>query len=187
MKRLTRKIRLGSLLGLTLVWMLLWGRPSWGTFFLGLFVAATVLALFPMPRAGGRLKIRPLALLPLVGTFLKELVVASVHVAWLAIRPAPLRPGRIAVVKLHDDDDFRRTVVAELTSLVPGSVVMDLDPIRSEMLVHFIDHTDDERLAREVAHVHRRERQVARAFGADTPRGCGGADDTWTREATAHD
>ncbi|TDO86400.1 Na+/H+ antiporter subunit E [Enemella evansiae] len=180
--KVLRKIRLGSLLGLTAVWMLLWGRPSWGTFFLGLFVAATVLAVFPMPRAASRIRIRPLALLWLVGNFLRELTIASVHVAWLAVRPAPLRPGRIAVVHLHDDDDFRRTVVAELTSLVPGSVVMDLDPVRSELLVHFIDHTDDERLAREVAHIHRREREVARAFGAPAPEGCGGAHDTWTRE-----
>lgn len=184
MTRMVRRFRLGSMIGLTVVWMLLWGRFSWGALVLGVAVSATVLAIFPMPRAASRIRIRPLALLQLVGGFLRQLVVASVLVGWMAIRPKPLRPGRIVAVPLHDTDDFRRTLVAELTSLVPGSVVMDLDPERNELLVHIIDHCDDARLAHEVALIHQRERNVARAFGAPTPHGCGGAEDTVSREVT---
>ncbi|NNG18304.1 Na+/H+ antiporter subunit E [Naumannella sp. ID2617S] len=167
------KMRLGSLLVLTTVWVVLWGRPSWGTVLFGLLVALLVVLLFPMPRAASRIRFRPLSLLRLVAFFLYDLLRASLQVAWLAIRPRPIEHGRIAAVQLHETDDFRRTIIAELTSLVPGTVVIDLDPASNELVIHVLDRCDDERLLIEVTAIHRREQLVARAFGAPAPPGCG--------------
>lgn len=167
MTRLTevvRRLRLGSMVLLTAVWVLLWGRPSWGTLVMGICVAAAVLLAFPMPRASSRVRIRPGAMLWLAVSFIGQLVSASVDVAWKAVRPRPVSHGRIAAIALHDTDDFRRTVVAELTSLVPGTVVIDLDARRGELVIHVLDTCDDARLAHEAELIHRRERLVALAF-----------------------
>lgn len=164
MRRTVRRFRLASLLLLTLVWLLMWGSWSWGTLVMGLAMASLLLLVFPMPRAA-RIRIRPLAITWLTVTFLSNLVWSSAVVAWMALRPSGVRPGRVVAIRLHETDDFRRTIVAEMTSLVPGTVVIDLDP-QGHLLIHIIDHCDDARLRAEAQRIHRLEQRVARAFGA---------------------
>lgn len=169
--RIVRRLRLGSLAILTLVWLLMWGSWSWGTLVMGLAMGALVLLVFPMPRASTRLRVRPAAMAWLTVTFLANLFRSSFVVAWMALRPSGVGAGRVAAIRLHETDDFRRTVVAEMTSLVPGTVVIDLDH-QGHLLIHIIDTCDDSRLLFEANRVHRLERRVARAFGAPAPMGC---------------
>lgn len=171
-----RRLRLGSLISLTLLWLLMWGSWSWGTFFMGVAMAALVLLTFPMPRASTRLGLRPVAMIWLTVTFLANLFLSSFIVAWMALRPQGVGAGRVVAIRLHDTDDFRRTVVAEMTSLVPGTVVIDLDT-HGHLLIHIIDTTDDARLRSEANRIHRLERRVARAFGAPELVGCGWLDE----------
>lgn len=168
-----RRFRLGALASLTLLWLLMWGSWSWGTLFMGLAMATLVLLVFPMPRPATRFRFRPMALIWLSVTFLANLALSSFIVGWMAIRPRGVSRGRVVAIRLHDTDDFRRTVVAEMTSLVPGTVVIDLDP-QGHLLIHIIDHCDDIRLWAEAARIHRLERRVARAFGAPALVGCHG-------------
>lgn len=172
MRTTVRRFRIGSLLGLTLIWLLLWGSWSWGSLAMGLAMGIVVLLLFPMPRASARLRFRPGPMVWLTITFLSNLVVSSMVVGWKAIRPSGVQPGRIVAIRLHETDDFRRTIVAEMTSLVPGTVVIDLDS-QGHLLIHIIDRCDDDRLLSEAERIHRLERRVARAFGAGPPVGCG--------------
>ncbi|MDO5498724.1 MAG: Na+/H+ antiporter subunit E [Propionibacteriaceae bacterium] len=167
-----RRFRFGSLVALTLLWMLMWGSWSWGALAMGLLMATVVLLAFPMPRRLARFRFRPLALIWLAVTFLSNLFWSSFIVAWMAIRPRGISTGRVVAMRLHETDDFRRTVTAEMTSLVPGTVVIDLDN-HGHMLIHIIDQCDDARLLMEARRIHRLERRVARAFGADRPKGCG--------------
>jgi multicomponent Na+:H+ antiporter subunit E len=171
-----RRLRLGSMVSLTALWLLMWGSWSWGTLFMGLAMAALVLLAFPMPRASTRVRLRPLAMIWLIVTFLANLFLSSFIVAAMALRPRGVSQGRVVAMRLHETDDFRRTVVAELTSLVPGTVVIDLDD-NGHLLIHIIDRTDDARLRREANRIHRLERRVARAFGAPPLVGCGWVDE----------
>lgn len=170
--RTGRRFRIGSLIALTLLWLLMWGSWSWGTLVMGLVMGTIVLLLFPMPRRLAAFRFRPLALIWLTITFLANLFWSSLIVAWMATRPRGVDTGRVVAIRLHDTDDFRRTVTAEMTSLVPGTVVIDLDS-QGHLLIHIIDHCDDERLFEEAARIHRLERRVARAFGAPPLEGCG--------------
>lgn len=167
-----RRFRAGSLVALTLLWLLMWGSWSWGALAMGLLMATIVLVAFPMPRRLARFRFRPLALLWLSTTFLANLVWSSFVVAWMAVRPRGVTAGRVVAIRLHETDDFRRTVTAEMTSLVPGTVVIDLDS-HGHLLIHIIDHCDDARLFAEANRIHRLERRVARAFGAPPLEGCG--------------
>ncbi|MDO5682632.1 MAG: Na+/H+ antiporter subunit E [Propionibacteriaceae bacterium] len=167
-----RRFRVGSLIGLTVLWLLMWGSWSWGTLFMGLLMGTIVLLAFPMPRRLTRFRVRPIPMLWLTITFLANLFWSSLIVAWMAMRPSGITEGRVVAIRLHDKDDFRRTVTAEMTSLVPGTVVIDLDT-QGHLLIHIIDHCDDARLLLEAQRIHRLERRVANAFGAPPLVGCG--------------
>lgn len=169
-----RRLRPMPLLGLTAVWLVLMGHLTWANLVFGLLLAAGILWFFPMPPMISTLRIRPLALARLLLRFLTDLVVASAHVAWLALRPAPIGPGSLVDLRLRLDDDLRRTIVAELTSLVPGTVVIDLEQESGLLTLHVLDITDPERLEEERARVRALEDRVEAALSVATrPTGTG--------------
>ena len=76
-----------TLVLLVLVWMALWGSASLIVILIGVVVSALILLLFPLPTMVFRFGIHPWRTLVLVVRFLCDVVVASVQVGWLAIRP----------------------------------------------------------------------------------------------------
>lgn len=169
-----RRLRPLPLIGLTAVWLMLMGHLSWANLFFGLLLAAGILWFFPMPPMISTLRIRPLGLARLVLRFLTDLVLASANVAWLALRPAPIGRGALIDLRLRLDDDLRRTIIAELTSLVPGTVVIDLDQDSGILTLHVLDITDPGALSLERAKVRALEDRVEAALSVATrPTGSG--------------
>lgn len=159
------RVQPGPLLLLTVIWVSLWGEVTPLLVVGGLLLAVVVLILFPLPRLTLGLKFRPVALAWLVIKFLGDLVWASLQVAWLAVRPGTPPTGSELEVELHTDHDLVRTLTSEITTLVPGSVIIDLTGRRLRM--HVIDvHTDEGRAAA-AKRVLRTECRVMRAFGLD--------------------
>ncbi|WP_050348367.1 Na+/H+ antiporter subunit E [Arsenicicoccus sp. oral taxon 190] len=161
------RMRLTPTVGLAVVWILLWGNVSWGNVVAGLAVAVVVQLLFPLPRVMSGVRVHPWGFLVLLGAFLRDLVVASVWVAWLAVRPRPISKGTVIEVQLTERDDLLRTAVAELTSLVPGTVVVDLEPEDGILVMHVLDRSDPADLQAERDRVGRLERRVRRALGRE--------------------
>ena len=58
------------------------------------------------------------------------------------------------------------TVVSETISLVPGSLVLDLDREERLITVHLLHVADEEAVAREKRDVLRTELRLVRAFGS---------------------
>ena len=79
-------------LGLTVVWLLLWGSITPTLVVGGLLTSVLVLMLFPFPQAPWRWTLRPWPTLVLLAVFAADLLRASVQVAWLAVRPAAPPP-----------------------------------------------------------------------------------------------
>ena len=80
----------------------------------------------------------------LVVLFLYELVVSSLRVVWDVITPAHLsRPGILAM-PLDAKSDIEILLVANLISLTPGSLSLDLSEDRKTLFVHamFVDDAD---------------------------------------------
>lgn len=150
---------------LTLVWVLLVGRFDWMSLFAGLLVAVVVQAIFPMPPVLAGVRVHPVGLVVLVATFLWDLTRASVWVAWLAVRPRPISHGTVIEVQLTERDDLLRTVIAELTSLVPGTVVVDVNPHSGVMTMHVLDKTEPSDLDAERGRVAALERRVRAGLG----------------------
>ncbi|MGR6967182.1 Na+/H+ antiporter subunit E [Geodermatophilus sp. URMC 61] len=151
---------------LVLVWMLLWGTWSWANLLSGLLVALVVLTLLPLPHVVGGTRVRPLPVLTFLGHFVVDLSVSGAQVAWEALRPGGLRSTAIVRVQLRADSDLLLTMVAEATSLVPGSLVLDLDREQRVMTLHLLPVRDLEDVERKRAHVLVVERRLVQAFGS---------------------
>jgi multicomponent Na+:H+ antiporter subunit E len=151
---------------LVVVWILLWGTWSWANLLSGLLVALTVLTLLPLPHVVGGTRLRPLPLLAFLGHFLADLVSSGAEVAWQTLRPGGVHSTAIIQVQLRADSDLLLTMVAEATSLVPGSLVLDLDREHRVMTCHVLPARDLDDVERKRAHVLVVERRLVRAFGS---------------------
>lgn len=134
-----RRLSWWSVSWLTVVWVLLWGSPSAVVVAGGVLTALLVLVVFPLPRVRVRLRLRPWAFVVLVSRFLADVVVASFQVAWLTVRPGPTIRGAVMDLELAGDDELLQTITAEMTALVPGTVVIDLEPSTRLLTLHALD------------------------------------------------
>lgn len=128
-----------TLLWLALVWMLLWGDFSWANLFGGLAVAFLVTLLFPLPALGIRLKFRPLQFMKLGLFFFFDLAVASAQVSWQALNFTKVPHGAVVGVKLRNPADLYLTITAELSTLVPGSLVVEAHRLTGMLYLHVLD------------------------------------------------
>jgi multicomponent Na+:H+ antiporter subunit E len=163
-----RALQPGALLWLTVVWVVLWGDVSVANIVSGAALAVVVSLVFPLPPVHMRLRIRPLWLLWLAVRFLVDVVVASTEVAWkvLTLRGAPR--NAVIEVNLRTPSDFVLTVVGELTSLVPGSIVVEARRSSHTLFLHVLDARDGAGVERVRQATHALERRVVLAFGAQT-------------------
>jgi multicomponent Na+:H+ antiporter subunit E len=158
--------QLPLLVWLVVVWILLWGTWSWANVLSGVTVALVVMLVLPLPPVAGGTRVRPLPLVLFVGHFLIDLVVSGAQVAWRAIGPGGVQQGAIVRVQLRADSDVLLTVVAETLSLVPGSLVLDLDRDSRLIAVHLLHVDDLADVERQKADVLAIEERIVRAFGS---------------------
>lgn len=162
-----RRVAWGSVVWLTAVWVLLWGAPTPLTLVGGVLVAVVVLLLFPLPRVRVRFVVRPAATVLLFARFLWDLVKASLEVSWLAVARGPTTRGAVMDIELAGDEELLQTITAEMVALVPGTVVIDLEPHKRLLTLHALDVTT----LRQAQTVRRRvlaqEARVLRAFHPD--------------------
>ena len=160
-------LQAGALAWLTVLWVALWGELSVANVVAGLVVAVVVCLVFPLPPVRMHLRVRPLWLAWLAVRFLADVVVASVQVAatTLAFRRQPA--NAVVEIDLRTDSDFVLTVVAEMVSLVPGSLVVEARRSTHTLFLHVLDARDQQGVDRMRRQVFALERRVVLAFGAD--------------------
>ncbi len=76
--------------------------------------------------------------------FLWELAISSIQVAWEVLTPVHRSRPAILAVPLDIDDPAQITVLANLISLTPGSLSLDVSPDERTLYVHvmFVDDPD---------------------------------------------
>lgn len=155
-----------TIVWLTVVWAALWGSLSAVTLVGGVLVAVAVSLVFPLPPVRMGLRVRPHRLAWLVLHFLGDVVVASVHVAWTTLQLHRHPRNAVIEVDLRTSSDFVLTVVAEMVSLVPGSLVVEARRSTHTLFLHVLDARDQAGVDRMRRQVDRLERRVVLAFGA---------------------
>lgn len=87
----------------------------------------------------------------LLALFVKELVSSGLQVAWLAMQPSlRLRPGFIAY-PLTVTSDVQITLLANLITLTPGTLSVDVSDDRKTLFIHALDVADREQLIGRIA------------------------------------
>jgi multicomponent Na+:H+ antiporter subunit E len=127
---------LGSLM---LVWVLLWGSVSAANILGGLAIAVLITVLLPLPVVPVVGKLHPVSfarLLIVVGWYL---VVSSLQVAWLAIKPAPPPLSAVLRVSFAVKSDLVLALGVNAINLTPGTMVLEIDRDRRLLYVHVLD------------------------------------------------
>ena len=164
----THRVRhqLPLLIWLVLVWNLLWGTWSWANLISGTVLALAVTVLLPLPPVEGGTRVHPIALLRFLGHFVLDLVVSAAQVAWQTLRPGGIRYSAILLVQMRTDSDLLLTIIAEALTLVPGSLVIDMDRESRTLAMHVLHVRDEADVERRRAAVLAEEERVVRAFGS---------------------
>ncbi|MEV8250001.1 Na+/H+ antiporter subunit E [Microbacterium sp. NPDC076768] len=172
MKRDTRRhlwrdvrVQLPFLAWLVVLWMLLWAQFTVLSFLTGLIVAIFVTRVFRLPTVGlsGRINVWYAVLFVVEFLFAVLAGALSVTVQVFNFRRQP--GTAIIAVPLRYADDLVMTHVAVVSSLIPGSLVVEADRDRRIIYLHVIgvrSFNDVEKQRDAVLHW---ERRVVRALG----------------------
>lgn len=118
------------------------GLPTWLSLLLGFGIGAIALSL--LPRASGSLRygVRLWRIGKLILVFFKEFTLSVWRVARLVTSPSMrFRPGLLRV-PLTLTRDAEITLLANLITLTPGTLTVDVAEDRSHLLVHAVDAPD---------------------------------------------
>ncbi|WP_428965242.1 Na+/H+ antiporter subunit E [Micromonospora fluostatini] len=165
-----RRNKVTAVIGLIVVWVLLWGTLSWANILSGLVVALIVLAVFPLPPVKFSGRVRLLPSLRFVLRFFYDLVVASAEIAWLALRFGHTPRSAIIAVPLRVTSDLNLTLTAEALSLVPGSLILEVDRSTGTLYVHVINVRSREEVERFRRSVLELEARIVNAIGSPEER-----------------
>lgn len=113
--------------------------------------AAIVVLRYSIQQRGSLRKARKI--LSLAGLFLRELMVSAVRVAVLVLTPnlkGALKPAIVAV-PLTVKSDAEITLLANMITLTPGTLSIDVAGDRSVLYVHALTMEDDKALIADIA------------------------------------
>ncbi|MEG3636946.1 Na+/H+ antiporter subunit E [Micromonospora palythoicola] len=161
-----RRNQVVAVTALVAVWVLLWGTLSWANIIGGLVVAAVLLAVFPLPPVTFAGRLRPLPLLRFWLRFLRDLVVASAQVAWLAVRVGHTPRSAIIAARLRVNTDLNLTLTAEALSLLPGSLILEADRRTGTLYIHVLGVTSRDEVERFRRGVLELEARIIEAIGS---------------------
>lgn len=144
------------------VWVAVTGSATLHNLIFG-FALSTLVLWIVRDEMGARGYWRRLGrILSLLVLFLKELALSAWKVAVLVVSPRmDLKPG-IFAFPLTVTRDFEITLLANLITLTPGTLSVDVSEDRSTLFVHAIDCSDVEATKRDIANGF--ERKIMEAF-----------------------
>lgn len=150
---------------LTVLWVALWYDINAFNIISGLVIAVLLQLAFPLPplRIDGRP--HPIRLIAFGFVFVWSCFVASLSVAYHVLRIKQVPRNAVIEVDLRSESDFILTLVAIVTSLIPGSVVVEARRSTHTLFIHSLGTRDEAAVERERTRVLKTERQLIRAFG----------------------
>lgn len=150
---------------LVVFWMLLWGGFSWLNLAGGIVVAVVVTSVFYLPAVLLTDRVNLWRLFLYFARLLVDIAHASLDVAWLALAPRYRPSNAIIAVRLRTRSDLITTWVGVSTSIVPGSIVVDIDRVESILYLHVLNVRSKAEAARFADSVLATERRVVAAIG----------------------
>lgn len=144
------------------IWVAVSGSATFLNFLFGFVISAFAIGLIREQAHGVSYLSRIGRILSLTMLFFKELALSAWKVAVLVTRPKlDVKPG-IFAFPLTVDRDFEITLLANLITLTPGTLSVDVSEDRKLLYVHAIDCSDVEGTKRDIAEGF--ERKIMEAF-----------------------
>ncbi len=168
----TRSGLLGLLLWITSLWILLWGNLSVANALGGLAVAVVVLVVARLPRLSRRgaadtAKIAPLATLRFGVFVLVKLIEANLVLAVGDRHATQPDPHRYRAGPLRTESDLATMVVANVVTLTPGTITIEIEQSPPVLYVHVLHLHDLDAVRRDLLRI---EELSVRAFGSPAAR-----------------
>ncbi|MDM9627102.1 Na+/H+ antiporter subunit E [Rhizobium sp. S152] len=147
---------------LTIAWAAVSGSTSPHNLVLGFVLGAVALLVVREPYGGAGYLRRCWAILSLILLFLKELSLSALRVAATVLSPKlTIKPG-IFAFPLTVDRDFEIALLANMITLTPGTLSVDVSDDRRILYVHALDCSDPDKARRDIADGF--ERKIMEAF-----------------------
>lgn len=147
---------------LAVTWALATGSMSERNLILGFFVGVFVLQFVGSAFGDARYAIRLWRIVSLAVIFLRELLVSSFRVAVSVVAPQLTMKPAVIAVPLDVTSDFEITLLANLITLTPGTLTIDVAEDRSCLYVHAMYGGDPDQLAKEIKDTF--EHRIQEAF-----------------------
>ena len=162
-----RKLSWGMVMSLSLVWVMLWADLSPANVLVGVLIGVIVTLALPLPSIEFKGRIHPIAAARLLARLLFDLAHASFQVAGLALNPSRVPRGGVIRVHLRNESDLYLTLTALLTTLVPGSLVVEAHRQTGVLYLHVLDVEALGGIEKVRADTLEVERRVMEAFASD--------------------
>ena len=151
--------QLPLLVALVALWVFLWDHVDALTIVTGVLLAIAVTRVLYLPPVLLSGRFNPWRALLLGLRMIFDVLSASFQVALAAVNPRWQPMNAIIAVQLHTRSDLVTTLTAEAISVVPGTLVVDIDRERGLLYLHALGtntNRDLERVRREVLGVEGR-------------------------------
>lgn len=148
---------------LALIWVVLTGDLSGINLFAGMVIGYIVLGLMQrqIPMLRGYTSRLP-RLIRFIFFFFKELIMANMRVAFDIITPVwHMQPGVIAL-PLEARTEMEITMVANIISLTPGTLSLDVSDDRRVLFIHAMFLDDEQSVREDLKEMERRVLEILR-------------------------
>jgi multicomponent Na+:H+ antiporter subunit E len=134
------------LLNVFLAWIWMFLKVSYDsvTFLVGYFFGLVIIYVFRRFFKSRFYLYRVLAVIRLFLIFIKELILSNIAVLKVILKPKlDIRPG-IFALSTDLEKDWEITILANLITLTPGTLVIDISPDNKTLYIHAMDIEDSE-------------------------------------------
>ncbi|EFG48159.1 putative monovalent cation/H+ antiporter subunit E [Brevibacterium mcbrellneri ATCC 49030] len=151
---------------LVAVWIFLWDTVTITHVVTGVIVAILTTRLFYLPPVELPARFNVFHFLYLLGWFIVSMIHGSLHVAWVAVRPKPVNPGSVIAVELHTRSDLLTTLVGQISGLIPGTFVTEIDRAHSVLYLHVLNCNTPETIEANLQQTRKIEILLIKAMGS---------------------
>jgi len=161
------KQQIPFLLALVLLWVFLWGDEfSWANLAMGVLVAVAIPVIYYLPPIELTGRANPVWIVWFVARLLFDVTRSSVIVAAQAFGLGYSPHEAIIEVKMRTRSDLVLTATAEASTLVPGTLVLDVDREKHALFVHVFSVRSQADIDKARKHTLDTEARIIRAIGS---------------------
>ena len=156
------------LIWLVLLWGALWQDFSVGNLLFGALIAIGVSQVFYLPPIGFSGRFNPLQAAGLLLWFVWQVTIASFQVLYWAAAKGPRIRNAVIAVPLRSPSDLLMTAVGHVLSLIPGSLVVEVDRGAATLYVHAMNTPTAESVEKVRRGIQDMEARLIQVMGTKT-------------------